>query len=189
MYETAKQIIKSQTVESLKCEGWAVSAVDQYSLNVSAVDQYSLNECFWYVASGLVRASTCITWNDAWRSSCCAPVYRRRWPLVPHRMQVRAVEQVAAVPVPMYVVVPQSVRVPLSSLRMPQGVQMALKALPQQGLKLSLPKYVYRSSIRKSKHGTRCSPHPPNFPRYLRMCREMKMGLSENHIYFVCAVR
>jgi len=104
-----------------------VSAVDQYSLNVSAVDQYSLNECCWYVARRLMAVSTCITWNEAWRSCCCAPLYRRRWPLVPHRMQVPAVEQVAAVPVPMHVVVPESMGVPLSGLRVSQGVQMVLK--------------------------------------------------------------
>jgi len=42
-------------------------------------------------------------------------------------MQVPAVEQVAAVPVPMHVVVPESMGVPLSGLRVSQGVQMVLK--------------------------------------------------------------
>ena len=46
---------------------------------------------------------------------------------MPHRMQVAAVmrvpavEQVASVPVRMYRVVPESMRVPLSSLRMSRG--------------------------------------------------------------------
>ena len=79
-------------------------------------------------------------------------------------MQVPAVEQVVAVPVPMNVVVPESMGVPLSGLRMSQGVQMALKALLQQGLKLSLPQYPHRSSIWK--RGTRDSllAPPAEFP-------------------------
>ena len=39
------QMRPSHVLDHLRCEGWAVSAVDQYSLN----------ECFWYVARGLVR--------------------------------------------------------------------------------------------------------------------------------------
>ena len=56
---------------------------------------------------------------------------------------------------------------------------MAIKALLQQGLKLSLPKYDHPSG--KVNSGLAARPTRRISPRYLRMCREMKMCLIKLH--------